>query len=287
METMKYVLITGVSTGIGFTTAQYLINKGYLVIGSIRKKEDELQLKTKLGDHFKAIHFDVTDDQAIEATFQQVADIVGQNGLAGLVNNAGMCVSGPLQHVDIDQVRYQMEVNVIGALKVIQTFLPLLGAHLSSPFAAGKIINISSVSGRFTAPFVGPYCASKYALEAISDGLRRELSIYGISVVSIEPGPIKTPIWQKTLKKTANYQGTDYAPLFKKLHQLIDIQEKRAIPAEKVAKRIYKTLQLRKPSSRYIVAANRLSFWLLFYVIPDWIIDSIVKRQLKKGLLVK
>ena len=284
---MKYVLLTGASTGIGHSSTAYLIDQGFFVIGSVRKQTDADKLETEFKENFKAILFDVTDDEAIQKSVATVESIVGNNGLAALVNNAGIAVSGPMQHVALEKLRFQLDVNVLGVVRVTQAFLPLLGASKDSPFPAGRIIQMSSVSGKITAPFIGPYAASKYALEAISDAFRRELILFGIKVVIIEPGPIKTPIWGKTIVSDDRlYDDTDYGVILQKRGKSIAKTEAAAIPAIEVAKIVHRALTLKNPKTRYIVANKAWSF-KLFEMMPDKWLDKAVAKPLKKYIYRK
>jgi len=281
---MKYVLITGASTGIGYTCAQYLLERGFFVFGSVRKQADADRLEKDLGKNFKALNFDVVDGEAIKASVKEVEKIVGSNGLAALVNNAGIVVSGPMQHVPMDKLEYQLNVNVLGVVRVTQAFLPLLGGSLESEIPPGRILQMSSVSGKIAAPFLGPYSASKFALEAISDSLRRELTLYGIKVIVIQPGPIKTPIWGKAITQDgAQYQGTDYSSILKKRDRSIQKTEQNAIPAEEVAKVVHKSIVANNPKTRYIVAKKSWQY-KLFSMMSDKMLDNATAKPIKKFL---
>ncbi len=194
---MKAVVITGASTGIGETTAKYLASHGFKVYGSVRKPEDGARLRQEIGGNFEPLIFDVTDEQAVHEAAKKVrADLNGQT-LAGLVNNAGIAVPGPFLQTPLDKWRKQFEANVIGVVATTQAFAPLLGADLSIKGEPGRIVMISSVAGKRGNPFAGPYSASKHAVEGLSESLRREMLLFGIDVIVIGPGPIKTPIWGK------------------------------------------------------------------------------------------
>jgi len=279
---MDYVLITGASTGIGYTTTQHLLEKGFFVFGSVRNLKDAERLENDFGKNFKALVFDVTDGEAINAAVPIVKSIVNNNGLTALVNNAGIVVSGPMQHVPIEKLDYQLNVNVLGVMRVTQAFLSLLGAEKNAAIAPGRIIQMSSVSGKITAPFLGPYAASKYALEAISDALRRELVIYGIKVIILEPGPVKTPIWGKAISTDqGDYQDTAYAKILKKQNKSIQKTEASAIPAEEVAKIVYKSIVTKSPKTRYIIAKKAWTY-KIFSSLPDKWLDNAVTKDLKK-----
>lgn len=279
---MQYVLITGASTGIGYTSVKYLLDEGFFVFGSVRKMSDAEKLEKDFGKNFKALIFDVIDETAIKNAVPIVEKIVGENGLIGLVNNAGIAVSGPMQAVTTEQLRYQLDVNVLGVHRVTNSFLHLLGATENCNHEPGRIIQISSVNGILSPPFTGPYAASKFALEAISDALRREMVLFGVKVIVIQPGPIKTPIWEKALSnKEADYADTPYARILSKRAKSLKKIEADAIPAEEVAKLIYKSIVLKNPKTRYLVAKKSWQF-KLFSMLPDKWMDNATTKAMKK-----
>ena len=281
---MEYALITGASTGIGLATARCLLQQGYFVFGSVRKPEDAERLKEKLGPQFHPLVFDVRDEDAILKTVAEVEQVTGAQGLAALVNNAGVAVSGPLLLLETEELSYQLDVNLLGVFRVTKAFLPLLGARLPARAQPGKIINISSVSGVFAAPFVGPYCVSKFALEALTDSWRRELLIYGIDVISIRPGPIQTQIWRKAIEDKKEFPDSDYAPILKSAEKLIRRSEAASIPAEKVGKLIYRIIRERRPKTKYLISKRTLRYRLLFYLIPDRWVDYFIGRSFRARL---
>src|ERR1051326_9095958 len=215
---MKSVVVTGASTGIGWGCVKVLTKKHFHVFGSVRRRADADRLKAEFGERFTPLLFDITDAAAVKRGAEQVAAKIGNETLAGLVNNAGIAVPGPLLFVDADELRHQLEVNVIGQMIVTQTFAPLLGADPSRHGKRGRIVMISSVGGRNASPFVGPYNASKFALEGLSEALRRELMIYGIDVIVVAPGAVATPIWDKAdTVDVARYANTPYAAALEKI----------------------------------------------------------------------
>ena len=241
---MKYVLVTGVSTGIGYSAVKNLINSGYYVFGSVRNQEDADRLSSDFKDKFIPLIFDVTDEAAIEKAVEDVKTKLAGEELAALVNNSGIALGGPLQYLPTDIFRKQFEVNLFGVVSVTRSFLPLLGAYKGSK-KKGKIVMISSVSGKRSFPFVSPYTASKHALEALSDSLRREMMLYGIDVVIIEPGPIKTPIWDKAPSVEENpFLGTDYEPALRKFYgQMVTKGKVEGLHVDKVGELITKVIQ--------------------------------------------
>lgn len=272
----KSVVITGVSTGIGFATAQDLIARGYHVFGSVRKEADGQRVQKELGPSFTPLLFDVTDHAALPAAVAVVEAAVGQNGLSALINNAGVAPSGPLMHTSIDEVRKTFEINVFGLLAVTQAFLPLLGARKKAGHPPGRIVNLSSISGGVAFPLVALYAMTKHAVEALSDGLRRELSIYGISVSAIEPGAIKTPIWDKVNLNEADtrYAHTDYAKAMDYMPQMVANELKTAKPIKVVTDAIAHALEAPRPKARYPL----LGLWHARKFIPDRLMDKIALK---------
>lgn len=278
---MKYIVITGASSGIGYDAARYLIARGYHVFGSVRKQADGERVQAALGEQFTPLLFDVTDGAAVATAVSQVTEKVGDNGLAGLVNNAGIAVAGPLMHLPLEEFRQQFEVNLFGLLDVTQKFLPLLGAVPNATHPPGRIVNISSVSGKIVYPFMGPYAASKHALEALSDALRRELLLFNIDVVVIEPGSVQTPIWDKAQDlDTTQYNDTAYKGMLDGMKRVFVNQGKNGIPVEKVSEVIYEAFTKEKPKTRYVLARKLLTSWLLPRYLPDRRFDKIIAKRL-------
>src|SRR5215472_16559983 len=194
---MKYVVVTGASTGIGWATAKLLLNKGFRVFGSVRKQADAERLRGEFGASFAPLLFDVTDEAAVLAAGREVRAALNGETLAGLINNAGIAVAGPVLELAADEFRRQMDVNVIGPIITTQAFGPLLGADPSLKGPRGRIVMISSVAGRNGNPLMSAYSASKHAVDGLSESLRREMMLFGIDVIIIAPGAVKTPIWGK------------------------------------------------------------------------------------------
>ncbi len=278
----RHVLITGVSSGIGKATALYLLAKNVPVIGSVRRKADAKHLEDSFPKLFTPVVFDVRDSEAISKAVEEIKILVGTNGLGAIVNNAGIAISGPMQHVKADYMRKQMDVNVHGLLEVTQAFLPLLGADKDSPFKPGRLINISSVSGRMTRMMMGPYSASKYAVEAISDAFRRELKIYGIQVSIVEPGPIDTEIWEKARSEDQPYEDTDYAFILQHREKIIAQNEKMSIAAEKVAKTVDHAIFSSRPKTRYLVTGKKWLIRPIISFLPTRWVDYLFTRPFLK-----
>lgn len=277
---MKTVVITGVSSGIGYATAADLIDHDYTVFGSVRRQEDARRVKGELGERFRPLLFDVTDQAGVEAAVSPVQDAVGEAGLTGLINNAGIVEPGPLMHMPLERFRRQLDVNVSGVLAVTQAFLPLLGARKNARHVPGRIINVSSISGRIAYPFMGAYAASKHALEAISDALRRELMLYGIDVILIEPGTVRTPIQDKFAAQVRRYAQTDYGALFGALEKEMAEREETGLPVAVVCRAIRQALESDRPQTRYLIPRKWLTGWFLPRWLPDRWLDRILARRL-------
>ena len=277
---MKKIIITGVSTGIGYSCTKILCNSGYFVYGSVRKSEDAERIKNKLGDNFHPLIFDVSDASAIEESSEYVTKVVGDNGIDALINNSGIALGGPILELPVDVFRKQFEVNVFGIVTVTQAFSKLLGAYKGSRHQ-GKIIMISSVAGKRSYPFVGPYSASKHAVEGMSDALRRELMLYGIDVILVEPGPVKTDIWKKTPDPENNiFLQSDFEPALRKFNSMIKQFENKGLDADVIAKRIEKIINSNSPKTRYVLSPNKLRDHILPGLLPDRWLDKAMSKAL-------
>lgn len=270
--------VTGVSTGIGLATCRKLAEEGFVVFGSVRTERDANRLQRMMGENYKPIIMDVTDESSVMQAYGLVKDQLEGRVLDLLVNNAGIAQSGPLELLTMDQMRHQFEVNVLAVWNIIRVFLPLLKPTEQN--LPGKIINISSISGIFTTPFMGPYCSSKAALESLTDAYRRELSLYGIPVISILPGPVKTEIWRKAKETKHEYPASVYDPYLKVKDKIIDKRSSGAIPAENVAHLIYKIYLCKNPRTRYFTS-NTAFLFKLFQRLPDKWVDRLIMKLLK------
>ncbi|AUS99556.1 short-chain dehydrogenase [Nostoc sp. CENA543] len=279
------VVITGASTGVGRATALLLDKQGYQVFAGVRQTKDAELLKLNSSGNLIPVILDVTKKEQIKAAAEIVASAISDKGLVGLVNNAGILVDGPLEYLDIDELRWQFEVNVIGQVAVTQAFLPMIRQ------AKGRIINIGSVSGKISSPFFSALCASKFALEALNDSLRMELHPWGIEVILIEPGSIASNAPDKVeaslQKKLANMSPTAramYGDIYKfSLEQLIK-SNRMGVPPAEVANVIQKALEVKKPKTRYFVSNEKLMLdflMLLAKILPDRVCDAIQLQELE------
>lgn len=283
MARKKSVVVTGVSTGIGWGAVKVLVGKGFHVFGSVRKPADADRLKAEFGDAFTPLLFDVTDEAAVRAGARQVEAALGGATLAGLVNNAGVAVAGPLLYLPLDEWKKQLDVNLTGVVIVTQAFAPLLGAGGALAKAPGRIVNISSVGGRNANPFMAPYCTTKFGLEGLSESLRRELLPFGVDVVVVAPGAVATPIWDKADETdTTRYANTVYAPALEKLRQFMLAIGKSGLPPETIGEAIATALTTAKPKVRYVVSPSPMQV-LMTEILPKRTLDRITGRRL--GLL--
>jgi NAD(P)-dependent dehydrogenase (short-subunit alcohol dehydrogenase family) len=278
---MNSVVVTGVSSGIGLGIAKTLAAKGLHVFGSVRKLADSERVQREVGARFTPLIFDVTDEGAIKAGAGEVRKALGGKTLFGLVNNAGIATPGPLIHQPLGDYRKQIEVNLIGAFTVSQYFAPLLGADRSLQGAPGRIVNITSLGGKIASPFLGGYCSAKHGLEGLSESLRRELMIYGIDVVIVGPGAVKTPIWDKAeAMDVSAYARTDYGPSMEKLSAFMARGAREGLPVERVGELVHRVLTVRRPKVRYALAPDLLFDWIVPRLLPRRWVDRFFAQRL-------
>ncbi|MEA3350415.1 MAG: SDR family oxidoreductase [Chloroflexota bacterium] len=276
----KTVVITGASSGIGKASALHLDKSGFRVFAGVRKQEDAEKLSAQASPRLTPLFLDITDEDAIAAAADRVTAAVEDAGLAGLVNNAGIASAGPMEFVQLDDVRRVFEINLVGQIAVTRAFLALLRK------AKGRVVNISSVSGMTAAPFMGPYSISKFALEAFSDTLRQELSPWGIDVIIIQPGRIETPIWDKSLSAAEKLfarlpqKAFDlYGPSMEITLNTILKGEHSGTPPDTVARTVARALTARWPKLRYRVGADAKAVAILVKLIPTRWLDKFVIHQ--------
>jgi NAD(P)-dependent dehydrogenase (short-subunit alcohol dehydrogenase family) len=274
----RTILITGVSSGIGYGTTKELINRNYTVFGSVRKQDDAQRLKNELGEKFIPLVLDVTDQASIERAADQVQTHLKGTGLGGLINNSGISVSGPVEHLDIDKVEYNFNVNVLGIFRVTKTFLPLLGTQREHSTFPGRILNISSISGKIAAPYLAAYTGTKHAVEGISHCLRKELLAFGIDVVIIGPGQVQTPIWDKG--SLDEFKNTQYISSMLKFFTYLVNKGKKGMTLDECSRRIADIFETEKPKTRYALVQNKFQNWILPLLLPDRVTDRLLLKKL-------
>jgi NAD(P)-dependent dehydrogenase (short-subunit alcohol dehydrogenase family) len=268
------VLVTGASSGIGRTTALYLDQQGFRVFAGVRKDADGEALK-QASPRLVPVRIDVSDAASIAAARAWIESQT--TSLAGLVNNAGISVTGPVEFLPIDEWRHQLDVNLLGQVAVTQAFLPLLRA------ARGRIVNVGSIGGLFAAPMFGPYSASKFAMEAFNDALRRELRPWAMQVVMVEPGAIATPIWNKGVSTADDVLAglppatmELYGPVITNIRREALAMNQRGIPPERVARVVHHALTARWPRTRYLVGMDAKVQAFVARWLPTRLVDAVI-----------
>jgi NAD(P)-dependent dehydrogenase (short-subunit alcohol dehydrogenase family) len=271
------VVVTGASTGIGQACALLLDQLGFSVFAGVRQNIDAQTLKQKASPRLIPVFLDVTDAESIASVVEKVTNTVGDAGIVGLVNNAGIAVPGPLELLAIAEFEHQMQVNVTGQLAVTQGFLGLLRQ------SRGRIINMGSIAGRSPNPYLGAYNASKFALEALTDVMRMELRPWGISVSIIEPGSIATPIWDKSLTQSEIGQESLsqsaqklYGQRMNIVRQKMQIIASKGISPDMVAETVVHALTANKPKTRYLIGQDAKIGALLKHILPDKLHDRLI-----------
>jgi NAD(P)-dependent dehydrogenase (short-subunit alcohol dehydrogenase family) len=282
--TNRSVVITGASTGIGEACALSLDRLGWRVFAAVRREEDGRRLQARASERLRPVLLDVTDGPGIAAAVQEVASAVGPGGVQGLVNNAGIAVGGPLEFISLEQFRWQFEVNVFGLLQVTQLFLPLIRT------GHGRIVNIGSIAGRVASPMVGPYCASKHAVEGLTDALRLELAPWELHVSVVEPGVVATPIWDKGVREMdaelarMPAQGLErYDLLIRAFRRLLAGASQRGVTPEAVVRRVEHALTSRRPRHRYLVGTDARLRLMAQTILPRRWVDALIQRVLRRA----
>jgi NAD(P)-dependent dehydrogenase (short-subunit alcohol dehydrogenase family) len=278
---MRTALISGASTGIGRATTLRLARSGWSVLAGVRDPQAGESLVAEAGADGRVtpLTLDVTDAGHVAAAAERVAEIAPGGALDALVNNAGIGLGGPLELVALEEWRRQFEVNVFGHIAVTQAMLPALRR------AGGRVLFVSSVGGRVVTPFMAPYCASKYAVEAIGDALRVELRSSGVQVALIEPGSIATPIWDKGRSEVEQVTvppelHEQYGHVPAAMGKALEDTARRAIGPEQVAQAIERALGARRMRSRYLVGRDAQAMVLVRTLLPGRAFDRVVRRAL-------
>lgn len=276
---MKQVVVTGVSSGIGHAATRVLIDRGFRVFGSVRRHADADRLQQEFGERFVPLLFDVTDEAAVRLSAEKIGRELGTHTLDGLVNNAGIEVAGPLAYLPVDQFRQQLEVNLVGPFIVTKAFLPLLGADPTRKGKPGRIVNISSTSGKIAGPFTGAYSASKFGLEGFSESLRRELILFGIDVIIIRPGAVVTPIWRKAeAGVTERFRNTPFVEALTNFEQYSAGEATSGLAPEVIGEVVWRALTSARPKLRIAVVPQRFKNWTIPQLIPMRILDKLVAQ---------
>jgi len=281
-DSSRYLLVTGASTGIGAACAVECARRGMTVFAGVRNLEAGERLRGQAGASLIPVQLDVTEADSIKQAAEVVRSTVGESGLVGLINNAGIAISGPLEFVPIALLRKQLEVNVVGQIAVTQAVLPLLRQ------ARGRIVNMGSIAGRAAAPMIGPYAASKFALEALTDSLRLEVQPFGIHVSIVEPGAIATPIWSKSGAMADEMEAASsreakalYGEMIGRVRDVFTQAAQRAISTDAVVEAVWHALTAARPKTRYLVGTDAKLRAFMVKWLPDRVQDWLMRKLLK------
>jgi NAD(P)-dependent dehydrogenase (short-subunit alcohol dehydrogenase family) len=272
----RYVVITGASSGIGEACALYLAHLGFGVFAGVRKKEDAQALRARGAGRIESLFVDVTDADSVASAAETVRRAVGESRLAGLVNNAGIAVAAPLEFLPVEELRRQLEINVVGQVAVTQAFLP----HLRE--GNGRVVNVGSIGGKIAGPLLGAYAASKFAMEGLTDSLRRELEPWAIHVSIVEPGAVRTPIWERSLMaadallyRFPRRALVLYGSEIERRRSSALKAARKGIPPEIVARAVAHALTAKRPKTRYPVGRDARVASVLVRLLPDRVLDRI------------
>ncbi len=269
------VLVTGTSSGIGRGLCKALIEKGYKVFGTVRNKKDAIELKKEFGENFDALLVDVTDEKQVIKAKERVHNYLGRNPLTALINNAGIATLGPVEFLPTSDFKKQIDTKILGTFICTKIFLPLLGTDNNLSGNPGRIVNISSIlGGKIGSPFMSGYCASKHAVEAFSESLRRELKPYRIKVIIVAPGSVSTPIWKevKKQKDQNRYSKTKYGISFRKILNSLESFDQNSLSMKQLTNIIIQSIEIKNPKIRYNPTKDPLQ--KIWPYIPKKIMDS-------------
>jgi NAD(P)-dependent dehydrogenase (short-subunit alcohol dehydrogenase family) len=278
------ILVTGASTGIGEACARHFDQLGWEVFAGVRRDEDGERLKAGTSGNLRPVLLDVTDVASVETAVKEIAAVLGDAGLTAVVNNAGIALGGPVEYLALDDWRRQFEVNVIGQLAVTKAVLPLI-RRSATP---GRIVFMGSIGGRVASPFIGPYAASKHAIEAIAESMRHELADTGIRTVVVEPGAVSTPIWDKGQSAADDIEANlspealqRYAPAIAGLRKAMEFQARTGVDPEVVARVVEKAVTSPRPAARYLVGRDAKLMAMVARVLPDRARDVAMRMSMK------
>jgi NAD(P)-dependent dehydrogenase (short-subunit alcohol dehydrogenase family) len=278
------ILVTGASTGIGEACALHFARLGWQVFAGVRRDQDGDRLKASADGSVQPVEMDVTDLASVERGAKAIGTALDGAGLTAVVNNAGIAVGGPVEYLPLEDWRRQLEVNVIGQVAVTQAVLPLLRRS----GARGRIVFMGSIGGRMASPLIAPYSASKHAIEAIGEAMRHELASTGIRVVVIEPGAVRTPIWDKGQSAADDIEASlpaeaveRYGSAVADLRKAMDFQARTGVDPEVVARVVEKAVTSARPRPRYLVGRDAKMMATLVRLLPDSALDATMKRVMR------
>jgi NAD(P)-dependent dehydrogenase (short-subunit alcohol dehydrogenase family) len=278
------ILVTGASSGIGEACARHFDRLGWAVFAGVRRDEDGDRLKAGSSGRLRSLLLDVTDVASIEMAVKQISAASGDASLTAVVNNAGIALGGPVEYLALDEWRRQFEVNVIGQVAVTKAVLPLIRRSAT----AGRVVFMGSIGGRVASPFVAPYAASKHAIEAIAESMRHELADTGIRTVVIEPGAVRTPIWDKgqsaadEIESSLPPEGLErYRPAIAGLRKAMEFQARTGVDPAVVARVVERAVTSPRPAARYLVGRDAKVMALVARVLPDRVRDATMRATMR------
>lgn len=278
------ILVTGASTGIGEACAFAFERLGWEVFAGVRREEDGKRLESQSGGGLQPLRLDVTDIDTVETAVKEITEKVGDAGLQAVVNNAGIGVGGPVEYIAVDDWRRQFEVNVIGQVAVTRAVLPVIRRSSSG----GRVVFIGSIGGRMAAPFTAPYSASKHAIEAIAESMRHELAGSGIRTVVIEPGAVRTPIWDKARSMADEIEASlppdgieRYADAVAQIRKGMEFQARTGVDPSVVANVVVRAVTAPRPAARYVVGRDAKAMAAMARFLPDGARDFVSRNMVK------
>ncbi|MGJ3264524.1 MAG: SDR family NAD(P)-dependent oxidoreductase [Salinarimonas sp.] len=276
------LVVTGATSGIGLAIARHFLAQGWHVFGSARREEDAARLRDDLGPGFTPLLLDVTDADALARAAEVVGEALGKRRLAGVVVNAGIGIPAPLEHQEVDEIRLQIDVNLVGTMLTARAFLPLVGTDPGREGPIGRIVTMSSLGGRFGQPFVTSYIAGKHGIEGFSEALRRELSPFGIPVIVMAPSAVATPVWEKVaVQGLDRFDHTRYGGAFRwALGGIVSGAPQRGRPPEAVARATFTAMTARRPRLRYAPAARPFLENVVLPRVPKRFVDAVFRWRL-------
>ncbi|MCA6231816.1 MAG: SDR family NAD(P)-dependent oxidoreductase [Phenylobacterium sp.] len=278
---MGPVVVTGASSGIGRACVERLAKAGVRTFPTVRKEADALSLTEAFGALVEPVLADVTDAASLARAAAEIEARLAGSRLGGLVNNAGVALPGPALSQPLDEIQRVIDTNLVGAMRAVQAFGPLLGAVPGAAGPKGRIVNITSVSGKFGYPFTAAYAASKHGLEGYSESLRRELMLTGVDVIVVGPGAVKTPIWDKgAAVDRSRYAGTGWAAPLARLEESLAAMDEEGLEASVVADVVLEALTAARPKPRYAPVPQPLVNWWLPRLLPKRLIDGVIADRL-------
>jgi NAD(P)-dependent dehydrogenase (short-subunit alcohol dehydrogenase family) len=277
---MKSAVVTGAASGMGAAISRAFTCNGVRVFGGVRRAEDGVKMRERLGELFVPVLLDVTDAAQVERVAAEVGAAIGRDRLFALVNNAGISIPGPLVHQSTKEFEAHLDVNLLGPTRMARAFLPLLGTDPARTGRPGRIINITSMAGKLGVPLFSAYTASKFGVEGFSEALRLELMPFGIDVVVVAPGSVESSIWDKAdALDQKRYDATPWRSIFHSVSTQLRDERPRALPADAIGRKVYAAAFAARPRRRYTVARGAWWMWPLIRIMPQGMLERVLAAK--------